>query len=181
MVGNAEEYAASAAVMLRIEAAADDSLLAILALSKFGIAITAIVNMMATTISSSIKEKPLSLRSLFPKVQAPDDDKSIYGWHSQGRSLPGFRRVLPKRPGTTSPPGSRIDKIRQSEGDLRRLVSAREKKGASDCSDAPIRFTSCAFAKTILTDREQSPYRCTLQSHQTLGNGPLHPRRSRRT
>lgn|SRR6266478_9330018 len=128
MVGNAEEYAASAAVMLRIEAAADDSLLAILALSKFGIAITAIVNMMATTISSSIKEKPLSLRSLFPKVQAPDDDKSIYGWHSQGRSLPGFRRVLPKRPGTTSPPGSRIDKIRQSEGDLRRLVSAREKK-----------------------------------------------------
>ncbi|SRR6266550_3699096 len=68
MVGYVDEYAASAAVMVRIEAAADDSLLAILALSKFGIAITAMINMMATTISSSIKEKPLCLRSLFPKV-----------------------------------------------------------------------------------------------------------------
>src|SRR6266545_6542024 len=70
-VGYVDEYAASAAVIVRIEAAADDSLLAILALSKFGIAITAMIKMMATTISSSIIEKPPSLRSLFPKVQAP--------------------------------------------------------------------------------------------------------------
>ena len=35
---------------------------------KFGIAITAMIKMIATTISNSIKEKPLSLRSPFPKV-----------------------------------------------------------------------------------------------------------------
>ena len=68
MVGYVDEYAASAAVMVRIEDAADVSLLAILALSRFGIAITAMIKMIATTISNSIKEKPLSLRSPFPKV-----------------------------------------------------------------------------------------------------------------
>src|SRR5271165_146478 len=41
-----------------MEATADDSLAAMRARSKFGIAIAAMIRMMATTISSSISEKP---------------------------------------------------------------------------------------------------------------------------
>src|SRR6202451_4393449 len=48
--------------MVRIEATADDSLAAMRARSKFGIAIAAMIRMMATTISSSISEKPFCLR-----------------------------------------------------------------------------------------------------------------------
>src|ERR1700685_3863109 len=44
-----------------MEATADDSLAAIRARSKFGIAIAAMIRMMATTISNSISEKPFSL------------------------------------------------------------------------------------------------------------------------
>src|ERR1700685_1929189 len=44
--------------MVRIEATADDSLAAMRARSRFGIAIAAMIRMMATTISSSISEKP---------------------------------------------------------------------------------------------------------------------------
>jgi hypothetical protein len=54
--------------MLRTAAAAEDSLAAILARSKFGMAIAAMINMIATTISNSINEKPLCLRPLFPKA-----------------------------------------------------------------------------------------------------------------
>src|SRR5271169_3020128 len=44
--------------MVRIPLAADDSLAAIRARSRFGIAIAAMIRMIATTISSSISEKP---------------------------------------------------------------------------------------------------------------------------
>src|SRR5580692_9186809 len=46
-------------MMERTEAAADESLAAILARIKLGIAIAAMIRMIATTISSSINEKPL--------------------------------------------------------------------------------------------------------------------------
>ena len=67
-VGYPVEYATSATVMVRIEAAADDSLLAILARSKFGIAIAAMIKIIATTISNSISENPGWLRLVFRKV-----------------------------------------------------------------------------------------------------------------
>src|SRR6267378_8510671 len=53
--------------MLRSEAAADESLAAIRARIRFGIAIAAMIRMIATTISSSISEKPFCFRiSFFP-------------------------------------------------------------------------------------------------------------------
>src|ERR1700675_3391670 len=48
--------------MVRIELTEEDSLAAIRARSKFGIAIAAMIKMMATTISNSISEKPFCLR-----------------------------------------------------------------------------------------------------------------------
>jgi hypothetical protein len=44
-----------------MELAADDSLAAILARSKFGIAMAAIIKIIATTINSSMREKPFCL------------------------------------------------------------------------------------------------------------------------
>src|SRR5579864_7828404 len=52
--------------MLRTEPTAEDSLALILARSRFGIAIAAMIKMIATTISNSINEKPFCLRILFP-------------------------------------------------------------------------------------------------------------------
>src|SRR5579885_1878752 len=75
------EYSMLAVTMERTEAAAEDSLAAILARSRFGMAIAAMIKMIATTISSSINEKPFCLRilvfSLFscflnPRSQRPD-------------------------------------------------------------------------------------------------------------
>src|SRR5579862_16818 len=55
--------------MVRIELAAADSLAAIRARSKFGIAIAAMIRMIATTISNSISEKPFCFRiSIFPSL-----------------------------------------------------------------------------------------------------------------
>src|SRR5271169_6456722 len=45
--------------MVRIEATADDSLAAMRERSRLGIAMAAMIRMIATTISSSISEKPL--------------------------------------------------------------------------------------------------------------------------
>src|SRR5690349_24418383 len=44
--------------MVRTEPTADDSLAAILERSKFGMAMAAMIRMIATTISNSIREKP---------------------------------------------------------------------------------------------------------------------------
>ena len=53
--------------MVRIELTADDSLAAIRARSKLGMAIAAMIRMIATTISNSISEKPFCFRiSLVP-------------------------------------------------------------------------------------------------------------------
>jgi hypothetical protein len=46
-------------LMVRIEPTADASLAAMRARSKFGIAMAAMINIIATTISSSISENPL--------------------------------------------------------------------------------------------------------------------------
>jgi hypothetical protein len=60
-------YSMLAVTIERIEAAAEDSFAAILARSRFGIAIAAMIKMIATTISNSINEKPFCLRiSKFP-------------------------------------------------------------------------------------------------------------------
>jgi hypothetical protein len=52
-------------LMVRIELTEDDSLAAIRARSKFGIAIAAMIRMIATTISNSINEKPFCFRISF--------------------------------------------------------------------------------------------------------------------
>jgi len=58
-------------MMERSEAAADESLAAILARIRLGIAIAAMIRMIATTISSSISEKPLLLFThlVFPSLK----------------------------------------------------------------------------------------------------------------
>src|SRR5215469_1377308 len=50
--------------MVRMEETAEDSLAAIRARSKFGMAIAAMIKMIATTISSSMSEKPACLRKV---------------------------------------------------------------------------------------------------------------------
>src|SRR3954466_13387180 len=53
--------------MVRTELTADDSLAAIRARSRFGIAMAAMIRMIATTISNSMSEKPFCFRiSFFP-------------------------------------------------------------------------------------------------------------------
>jgi hypothetical protein len=49
-------------LVVRTELAADDSLAEIRARNRFGIAIAAMIRIIATTISNSISEKPLCLR-----------------------------------------------------------------------------------------------------------------------
>src|SRR5262249_36330420 len=56
------EYATSAVLMVRMVLAADESLAAILDRIKLGMAMAAMMRMIATTISSSINEKPFCLR-----------------------------------------------------------------------------------------------------------------------
>src|SRR2546430_16864911 len=72
LVGKLVEYVTSAVLMVRTALTADDSLAAIRARSRFGMAIAAIIRMIATTISSSISEKPFCFRisfSLFSRQQ----------------------------------------------------------------------------------------------------------------
>src|SRR5581483_9283164 len=56
------EYSMLAVTIVRTEAAAEDSLAAILARNRFGIAIATMIRMIATTISNSINKKPFCLR-----------------------------------------------------------------------------------------------------------------------
>src|SRR5438874_269967 len=62
--GKVVEYSMLAVTTVRTEAAAEDSFAAILARSRFGMAIAAMIKMIATTISNSINEKPFCLRIL---------------------------------------------------------------------------------------------------------------------
>src|SRR5437660_9230228 len=67
-VGYAVWYDSIAVSMVRTDAAADDSLAAIRARSRFGMAIAAMIRMIATTISNSISEKPFCLRISFSLI-----------------------------------------------------------------------------------------------------------------
>src|SRR5215470_4583237 len=60
--GYAALYEISAVLIVRTEPTADDSLADIRARIRFGMAIAAMIRMMATTISSSISEKPFCFR-----------------------------------------------------------------------------------------------------------------------
>jgi len=62
VVGNDVSKEVCAEFKVRIEAAAEDSLAAAFERSRFGIAIAAMIRIIATTISNSINEKPLCLR-----------------------------------------------------------------------------------------------------------------------
>src|SRR5207244_3553993 len=70
-VGYAVWYDSIAVSMVRTDAAADDSLAAIRARSRFGMAIAAMIRMIATTISNSISEKPFCLRISFSLISMP--------------------------------------------------------------------------------------------------------------
>src|ERR1051326_3153104 len=63
-VGYVVEYVTSVVLMVRIVLAAAALLAAIRDRIRFGIAMAAMIRMMATTISSSISEKPFCLRIL---------------------------------------------------------------------------------------------------------------------
>jgi hypothetical protein len=65
ILGHEEEYAISAVLIAWIDDTVADSLAAILARRKFGMAMAAIIKITATTTSNSIKEKPRDLRG-FP-------------------------------------------------------------------------------------------------------------------
>src|SRR5579871_571599 len=63
--GYAALYEISAVLTLRTEPTADASLADIRARIRFGIAMAAMIRMMATTISNSISEKPFCFRMFF--------------------------------------------------------------------------------------------------------------------
>jgi hypothetical protein len=65
--GNEAAYEIWAVEIWRMLAAAEDSSAEIFARSKLGIAIAAMINIIATTISSSISEKPFWRRILAPQ------------------------------------------------------------------------------------------------------------------
>ena len=64
------EYEISAVVICRIEATADDSLAEMRERRKFGIAMAAMIRMIATTINNSISENPPCLRFMFSLMSA---------------------------------------------------------------------------------------------------------------
>src|SRR5450432_2477594 len=93
--------------MVRIELTEDDSLAAIRARSKFGMAIAAMIRMIATTISNSINEKPFCFRISFflPCYQYPASlvsnaismvfTSEHYHYDSTQTERPGLRRLKP--------------------------------------------------------------------------------------
>src|ERR1700675_2233995 len=86
--------------MVRTALTADDSLAAIRARSKFGIAIAAMIRMIATTISNSINEKPFCFRiylslSPFEMWSFADLTRDLYS-AIQPPTLPPIARPEPK-------------------------------------------------------------------------------------
>src|SRR5258708_20672916 len=83
--------------MLRTEPTAEDSLALILARSRFGIAIAAMIRMIGTTISNSISEKPFCLRmfKMSPRLRFDlfwfFDDQPLLQWHGRGQSAEARR------------------------------------------------------------------------------------------
>src|SRR5258707_14010691 len=87
MLGHMAEYVVSPVVIVRIDCAADASLAAIFDFNKFGIAIAAMINMIATTISNSISENPSCLRGLMRHLSFDSAGKpSIKTVHPRGQS-----------------------------------------------------------------------------------------------
>src|ERR1700686_4889816 len=80
--------------MLRMEPTADDSLAAMRARSKFGIAIAAMIRMIATTISSSISEKPFCLRILNSFL--PFEFRGLYRTPALDNARAGPRSLAPQ-------------------------------------------------------------------------------------
>src|ERR1700719_434177 len=100
--------------MVRTEATADDSLTAILARSRFGMAIAAMIRIMATTINSSISEKPFCLellarrfrvrsmvifRVVFRVMENCLRSRILAGSRRRGRTKPGGLSFLGYKPG----------------------------------------------------------------------------------
>jgi hypothetical protein len=68
--------------MVRIAEAAEDSLADILARKRFGMAIAAMINMIATTISNSINENPFCDEICWRKKSAPLNFHPLCNQHS---------------------------------------------------------------------------------------------------
>src|SRR5277367_1071065 len=73
--------------MVRSPAAADESLAAMRARIKLGIAIAAMIRMIATTISSSISEKPLALSLLTRSLRMSILPQAICFCRLAGRNI----------------------------------------------------------------------------------------------
>src|SRR5581483_2876662 len=135
--------------MVRTPLAADDSLAAIRARSRFGMAMAAMIRMIATTISNSISEKPFCFRiSLFPHLHVQNlvGKLTTAGIVALCSPKPKVTEVF-QRP-RSAPLFSMVGNLRRSAGlgdgallcqeTLPQFVKA---KGASDCSDAPAACT----------------------------------------
>ena len=86
--------------MVRVEPAAAESLAAMRARKRFGIAIAAMIRMMATTINNSMSEKPLCFRM---ECSSPRD---FAGANPEGHKIPGDTNTSRMR--RTKPRGSRL-------------------------------------------------------------------------
>src|ERR1700729_3763834 len=105
--------------MVRTEATAEDSLAAIRARSKFGMAIAAMIRMMATTISSSISEKPFCFRiSIFPSFGT---FCLLQFWSRMTQSSLMFALAGPNSPVTLVPAGNLEELYFQYRGALEYL------------------------------------------------------------
>lgn len=89
----------SAVLMVRTEATAEDSFAAMRARKKFGIAIAAIIRMIATTINNSIKEKPIFVFRDIPMLPSKAESAfHVSNVQFKGHILgPGRHRTLPTK------------------------------------------------------------------------------------
>ena len=86
--------------MVRSELTADASFAAMRARSKLGIAMAAMIRIIATTISSSISEKPLFLRICFAPGLATPMTKNLLPFGLFDRSLQAILIIRPNPPVT---------------------------------------------------------------------------------
>src|SRR6266571_6692483 len=126
-------YDASAVLMPRSEATAEASLAEILERIMLGIAIAAIIRMIATTINNSISENPFCLGMISPQLRLA---KGVFTWG--GYVVGDNKDPKPPRPGKTLTRSSLIS-VQQTRAALYHRSSGaairqgRDKKGNRTC------------------------------------------------
>src|SRR6266705_820689 len=127
-------YDASAVLMPRSEATAEASLAEIFERIKFGIAIAAIIRMIATTINNSISENPFCLDMIPPQLRLA---KGVFTWGGYVVGDAKDTKNVP-RPGKTLTRPSLIS-VQQTRGALYHssrgaaITEGIDKKGNRGC------------------------------------------------